>query len=59
MEKAELKQIHKDLEILKRDISLIKNILLEDEIELTEEAEIRLEASRKLPRSKAQRSFGL
>ena len=54
MEKAELKQIHKDLEILKRDISLIKNILLEDEIELTEEAEIRLEASRKLFRSKAQ-----
>ena len=49
MNPSEMKHIHEDLEILKRDISVIKHILLE-EGELTEEAIKRLEEARKTPK---------
>ncbi len=50
MTQAEIKHIHEDLEILKKDIALIKHILVE-EGELTNEAKKRLETARKTPLS--------
>ncbi len=50
MSEAEIKHIHQDLEALKRDIALIKHILIE-EGELTHEAKKRLEIARKTPLS--------
>ncbi|MBS3168521.1 hypothetical protein J4216_05315 [Candidatus Woesearchaeota archaeon] len=48
---AEIKHIHEDLELLKRDISIIKHILSE-EGELKEEAKMRLAKARATPDSK-------
>lgn len=50
MSETEIKHIHEDLEIMKRDIALIKHILTE-EGELTSEAKKRLETARKTPLS--------
>ena len=46
MEKSDLAHMHKDIENLKRDVSVIMHILSE-EGELTEEAKERLEKARK------------
>ncbi|MEW5897252.1 MAG: hypothetical protein AB1668_06155 [Nanoarchaeota archaeon] len=51
MSEADLRCMHEDLEILKKDISIIKHILSE-EGELTEEAKMRLEKARKTHLSK-------
>lgn len=48
MDKTDIQHMHKDMEILKRDIAIIKHILSE-EGELTEEAKKRLDKSRKTP----------
>lgn len=50
MSEVDLRCMHEDLEIMKQDISIIKNILLEDG-ELTEEAKMRLGKARKTPLS--------
>lgn len=50
MTNADIKHIHEDLEVLKRDISIIKHILSE-EGELTEEAKKRLTKARTTPPS--------
>ncbi|QQG38799.1 MAG: hypothetical protein HYS32_04345 [Candidatus Woesearchaeota archaeon] len=46
MDQTTLEHMHKDLEVLKRDVAVIKYILSE-EGELTEEAKKRLEKARK------------
>jgi len=46
-----LKMIQKDLEQLKNDVEVIKHVLI-DEGELTDEAKLRLDNARKMPRSK-------
>jgi len=46
---AEIKHMHEDMEVLKRDIALIKHILIEER-ELTEEAVKSLEEARKTPK---------
>jgi len=43
--------IQKDLEQLKNDVEVIKHVLI-DEGELTDEAKLRLDNARKMPRSK-------
>ncbi len=50
MTSSTMKHMHDDLEILKRDLSVIKHILSE-EGKLTEEAERRLAKARKTPDS--------
>lgn len=50
MSNLELQHLHKDLEIVKMDVAIIKHILSE-EGELTEEAKIRLEKARMTPLS--------
>jgi len=47
---VEIKHMHQDLEVVKRDIAIIKHALLE-EGELTPEAKMRLERARKTPLS--------
>ena len=47
---VEMKHMHEDIEILKRDIAVIKHILSE-EGKLTPEAKKRLEKARKTPLS--------
>ena len=54
MTATDVKHMHEDLEILKRDVALIKHILTE-EGELSEEAVSRLEKSRKTPLSQFKR----
>ena len=51
MAQADLKHMHKDIEVLKNDIELIKHILSE-EGELTEEAKRRLQTARKTSESR-------
>lgn len=51
MAETEIRQMHKDIEILKRDVAVIKHILSE-EGELTEDAKKRLIKARKTPISK-------
>lgn len=46
----ELKHIHEDIEVLKRDMAIIKHILSE-EGELTEEAEKQLAEAQQTPKS--------
>lgn len=48
MTEVDLKGMHEDLEILKRDISIIKHILSE-EGELTSSAKMRLAKARQTP----------
>lgn len=50
MSEATAIHLHKDLEDIKRDIALIKNILIED-YELSNEAKEALAKARKTPRS--------
>ena len=50
MAMADLEHIHEDLELLKRDIAIIKHILVE-EGDLTPEATSRLDVARKTPLS--------
>ncbi len=50
MSEVELIHMHEDLEIMNRDIAIIKHILTQ-EGELTEETKIRLDRSRSIPRS--------
>jgi len=49
MNETEIKLIHQDMEIMKKDIALIKNILIEER-ELTEEAVRDLEEARQTPK---------
>ena len=49
MTEIEIKHIYEDMEIVKKDIALIKHILIE-EGELTEEAVRDLEEARKTPK---------
>ena len=49
MTETEIKHIYEDMEIVKKDIALIKHILIE-EGELTEEAVKDLEEARKTPK---------
>lgn len=51
MTDVEIKHMHEDIEVLKRDMAIIKHILSE-EGELTEQAKKDLEEARKTPRSK-------
>lgn len=51
MSETEIKHIYEDMEIVKRDIALIKHILIE-EGELTDEAVKYLEEARKTPKNK-------
>jgi hypothetical protein len=46
---SEIHHIHEDIEVLKRDVAIIKHILSE-EGELTEEAKARLDAARRTPK---------
>ena len=50
MQEAVIEHIHKDVESIKRDIAVIKHVLLEDG-NLTSEAKGRLAAARNEPRS--------
>ncbi len=50
MAELALQHMHEDIEIMKRDLALIKHILV-DEGELTAEAKQRLEMARKTPLS--------
>lgn len=50
MSETEIKHMHEDLETMKRDIALIKHILIE-EGELTLDTKKRLETARKTPLS--------
>ena len=43
--------MHDDIEVLKRDIAVIKHVLIE-EGQLTKETELELEAARKTPKNK-------
>jgi len=54
MEKSDIAHMHKDIENLKRDVSVIMHILSE-EGELTEEAKERLEKARKTNISKYEK----
>ena len=51
MAETEIKQVYRDLEVLKRDVAIIKHILSE-EGELTESAKRRLAKARETPLSK-------
>lgn len=51
MVETEIKHLHEDIELIKKDIAVIKHILSE-EGELTDEAKRRLEVARKMPDSK-------
>jgi len=46
-----LEHMHDDIEILKRDIAVIKHVLIE-EGQLTKETELELEEARKTPKNK-------
>ena len=48
---AVLEHMHDDIEVLKRDIAVIKHVLIE-EGQLTKETELELEAARKTPKIK-------
>ena len=51
MTEAEIQHISEDIEIMKKDIAIIKNILIDEEGELTEEAKKRLAEARATPNS--------
>lgn len=53
MAEAELHHLYEDVEVIKRDLALIKHVLLE-EGELTPDAHARLEKSRKTPLSECE-----
>ena len=48
---AVLEHMHDDIEVLKRDIAVIKHVLIE-EGQLTKETELELEEARKTPKNK-------